>query len=73
MYWDKLVKIWDLINDNLKNTFDKSNGCHCGQVLSLALLENGFLASGSDDFIRDITSCKLKTTLTNRQTQQLYL
>ena len=33
----------------LKHTFDSSNGGHTSDVEALVLLENGYLASGSND------------------------
>jgi WD40 repeat protein len=59
------VKIWDVTNGKLKYFFDRSNGGHYEPVVSLASLENGYLASGSFDKtvkIWDVTNGKLKYT-----------
>ena len=41
---DGSIKIWDVANEMLKFTFDRSNGGHTGKIESLASLKNGFLA-----------------------------
>ncbi len=48
-YSDGKIKIYDILNGTLKFTFDKSVGGHSKDVKSLVLMDNGYLASGSED------------------------
>ena len=44
---DGTIKIWDITNEEVKFNFNKSNGGHSKDILSLVSYSNGLLASGS--------------------------
>jgi WD40 repeat protein len=43
------IKVWDGKNYNLLKTLDYNNGGHSSGVYSLAISDNGRIASGSED------------------------
>jgi WD40 repeat protein len=47
---DDTIKIWNPLTGTLNYTFDRTNGGHRFPINSLASLNNGYLASGSEDY-----------------------
>jgi WD40 repeat protein len=55
---DGSIRVWEVIKNESKYIFDRSNGGHSSVVYSLVKLSDGYLASGSADFTIKIWNLK---------------